>query len=127
MSDTKDGGDLRVGAAGQGDSAACVSDLLGHEVGLDGYTTVQQAQALHDHLALSSNARLLDVGAGHGWPGSHLAASSGCSLVATDIPVDVLRAAQRYIGQATAVSADGRELPFPSGSFDVVVHADVFC
>ena len=101
--------------------------VLGHEVGLNGYTTVEQAQALHEHLALSSPTRLLDVGAGHGWPGSHLAASSGCSLVATDIPVDALRAAKRYIGQGSAVSADGRELPFRPGSFDAVVHADVLC
>ena len=101
--------------------------VLGYDVDLNGYTTVAQAQALHKHLALSSHTRLLDVGAGHGWPGSHLAASSGCSLVATDIPVDALRAAKRYIGQASAVSADGRELPFLSGSFDAVVHADVFC
>ena len=100
---------------------------LGHEVGLKGYTTVEQAQALHEHLALSSHTRLLDVGAGHGWPGSHLAASSGCRLVATDLPVDALRAAKRYIGQGSAVSADGRELPFRPGSFDAVVHADVLC
>ena len=101
--------------------------VLGHEVGLDGYTTVEQAEALQDHLALSSSARLLDVGAGHGWPGSHLAASTGCRLVATDVPVDVLRAAKRYIGKASAVSADGRALPFPPGGFDAVVHADVLC
>ncbi len=101
--------------------------VLGDEVGLNGYTTVEQAQALTDHLALLPTTRLLDVGAGHGWPGSHLAASSSCSLIATDIPVDTLRAAKRYIGQASAVSADGRELPFLSGSFDAVVHADVFC
>ena len=101
--------------------------VLGHEVGLNGYTTVHQAEALHDWLALSSNARLLDVGAGDGWPGSHLAASSGCRLVAADVPVDSLRAAKRHIGQAGAVSADGRELPFFPGSFDAVVHADAFC
>ena len=101
--------------------------VLGHEAGVNGYTTVEQAQVLHEHLASSSHTRLLDLGAGHGWPGSHLAASSGCRLVATDLPVDALRAAKRYIGQGSAVSADGRELPFRPGSFDAVVHADVLC
>ena len=101
--------------------------VLGDEVGLNGYTTVEQAQALADHLSLLPTTRLIDVGAGHGWPGSYLARSSGCRLVATDIPVDALRAAKGYLDQGSAVSADGCALPFRSGSFDGVVHADVFC
>ncbi len=101
--------------------------VLGDEVGLNGYTTVEQAQALADHLSLLPTTRLLDVGAGEGWPGSYLARSSGCSLVASDVPLDALRAAKGYLEQASAVSADGCALPFRSGSFDGVVHADVFC
>ena len=101
--------------------------VLGDEVGLNGYTTVEQAQALADHLSLLPTTRLLDVGAGEGWPGSYLARSSGCSLVASDVPLDALRAAKAYLEQASAVSADGCALPFRSSSFDGVVHADVFC
>ena len=101
--------------------------VLGDEVGLNGFTTVEQAQALTDHLSLLPTTRLLDVGAGEGWPGSYLARSSGCSLVASDVPLDALRAAKAYLEQASAVSADGCALPFRSGSFDGVVHADVFC
>ena len=73
--------------------------VLGDEVGLNGYTTVEQAQALTDHLSLLATTRLIDVGAGHGWPGSYLARSSGCRLVATDIPLDALRAAPRTTGE----------------------------
>ncbi len=102
--------------------------VLGHEVGLNGYTTVEQARALCDHLSLSPRTRLLDVGAGHGWPGSYLAQSSGCRLVASDVPFDALVTAKGYLEkEADVVSADGCVLPFRSGCFDAVVHADVFC
>lgn len=107
--------------------------VLGREVGVNGYTTVEQAGRLHDALALSAEARLLDLGAGRGWPGSYLVAASGCRVVSSDIPVNALRAARGYFtragihGRAVAVSADGVALPFRSRAFDAVVHADVFC
>lgn len=107
--------------------------VLGHEVGLNGYTTVDQADGLVAQLALSAATRLLEVGAGRSWPGSHLAAVSGSRLVATDIPLDALRAAKAYLGssalgnEAHVIAADGRALPFSSGRYDAVVHADVFC
>ncbi len=107
--------------------------VLGREVGLSGYTTIEQAQTLNDQLSLLPGGRLLDVGAGRGWPGSYLAQSSGCHLVASDVPLDALRAAGDFLqrgaprGKADAVSADGRALPFRPTCFDAVVHADVFC
>ena len=67
---------------------------LGHEVGLNGYTTLDQAQALCDLLPLTSTSVLLDVGAGRGWPGSHVARSSGCRLISTDVPWNALREAR---------------------------------
>ena len=39
---------------------------LGETVGLNGYTTVTQAQTLCEHLGLEVRATLLDVGAGQG-------------------------------------------------------------
>lgn len=102
-------------------------------VGLKGYTTVEQARALGEHLQLSSRSRLLDVGAGSGWPGAYLAESSGCTAVSTDIAFDALVAARRQLpdrampGMGDAVHADARALPFRSGAFDAVVHADVLC
>lgn len=107
--------------------------VLGGEVGLDGYTTIEQAQVLGSHLALASHARLLDIGAGRGWPGSSIAAASMCRLVASDRPINALKDAQHYFtragiqSKAAAVSADGLALPFRSHSFDAVGHADVFC
>ncbi|MFQ5676808.1 MAG: SAM-dependent methyltransferase [bacterium] len=60
--------------------------ILGHDVGLNGYTTLQQAQVLCDALGLTNNSNLLDVGCGCGWPGLYIAQKSGCRLNSTDIP-----------------------------------------
>lgn len=49
---------------------------LGQSVGLNGYTTVTQAQALCPLLNLEATATLLEVGSGQGWPGSHIAETS---------------------------------------------------
>lgn len=118
----------------QSDAAREVErSVLGHAVGLNGYTTVEQADRLREVLLLGPTRRLLDVGAGRGWPGSHLAGSSGCRLVSTDVPVDALREAKSNLEAAglrersETAAADGRALPFRSECFDAVVHADVLC
>ncbi len=80
-----------------------------------------------------SETRLLVIGAGSGWPGLYLAATSGCDVTLTDLPFDGLqiaagRAAQdRLPGSWTAVVADAARLPFRAGSFDAINHSDVLC
>lgn len=107
--------------------------VLGHEFGLNGYTTVAQAGALCDAVAINSRARLLDIGSGYGWPGLYVAMERGCEVVSTDMPLDALdqaRANARQHGMDAVtgvVAADARDLPFGSESFDAVVHADVLC
>ncbi len=107
--------------------------VLGHDVGLNGYTTVEQARALADHLELSPESRLLDLGAGRGWPGTFLSWLSGCPVVLADVPVEALRAARGFARSrgiselASTVSADGARLPFASRAFAAITHADVFC
>lgn len=107
--------------------------VLGHEVGLNGYTTVEQAGELCDHLNLTVDDDLLDVGGGRGWPGLHIAQESHCRLASTDIPLDALREAKVNVearalqADAEVIAADGRALPFRSECFDAIVHADVFC
>lgn len=105
---------------------------LDHAVGLHGYTTLAQAQMLAERLAPTPGELLLDMGAGRGWPGVHLARTSGCSLIALDIPVDALRAAQAQMPPApagqlyAALVADGRAVPLATQSVDGVIHADSF-
>ncbi len=107
--------------------------VLGHEVGLNGFTTVAQAETLCDVLRMSAGGRLLEVGCGRGWPGFHIAQQHTCDFVGSDIPLDALRDAQANAGvrqlgaRAVFVAADGRALPFRSAVFDAIVHADTFC
>ena len=99
---------------------------LNQTVGLNGYTTTEEAQTLCEHLDLAPAATLLDVGAGRGWPGSHVAQTSRCRLVSTDVPWDALLVAKTRPG-AEVVAAQGGALPFRGDTFDAIVHADVFC
>lgn len=107
--------------------------VLGHEVGLNGFTTVAQAETLCDALPLTAAGRLLEVGCGYGWPGFHIARRHACDFVGSDVPLDALRDARANAGvrrlgaRAVFVAADGRALPFPSAVFDAIVHADTFC
>ena len=108
-------------------------EVLGDEVGLNGFTTIEEARALLDLLELTRGDRLLDVGAGRGWPGWLLAQASGCRLTSTDIPLTALAVARQVFarrelaGRSEIVAADAVELPFRPETFDAVTHADVFC
>jgi SAM-dependent methyltransferase len=82
---------------------------------------------------LAPGDRLLDLGAGRGWPGSRIAALSGCDLVTVDLPLTALREAREHMrrrapGRAGAeVCGDGARLPFRDACFQAVTHADVLC
>lgn len=104
--------------------------VLGHAVGLSGYTTVDQARLLCERMNVETGALVLDIGTGRGWPGVFLARCMECRIVFTDMPVGVLtEAMQRFLPEeslANAVAADGRAIPFRSEIFDAIVYADVF-
>ena len=92
-----------------------------------------QADLLGDTLGLGPGERLLDLGAGRGWPGLYLAVRSACDVVLSDVPVEGLRLAlgradtERTSGRVAAVASSARALPFQPGVFDAVVHTDVLC
>ena len=77
--------------------------------------------------------RLLDIGAGAGWPGLYLAKTSGCDIALTDLPLSGLQtAAKRAVtdqiaGICWTAAADGAALPFRDASFDAISHSDVLC
>ena len=108
-------------------------DAIGASVGANGYTTVDQADLLAERLKLRPGMRLLDIGAGRGWPGLHLAKRSGCEVVLSDLPVIALRdAAERarrdeLQRRSACVVASANALPFTPGAFDAAVHTDVLC
>ena len=105
-------------------------EVIGANVGANGYTTVAQADLLAERLQLRPDALLLDIGCGRGWPGLYIAEKTGCRVVLSDVPVAALRAAKRTAGsrnlsgRAVAVRASGTHLPFPADSFDAITHTD---
>src|SRR5690349_8252354 len=107
--------------------------VIGAVWGANGYTTLDQADELGRQLRLAPSKRLLDVGTGRGWPGLYLAATTGCALVGTDMPLGALaiardRARLEGIEHRVAVAvAGGAEQPFQRGSFDGIVLTDVLC
>ena len=107
--------------------------VIGGDWGANGYTTMRQADHLGAALRLGPGVRLLDLGAGRGWPGLYLAVRTGCQVVLTDVPLEGLRQAmdraqaEDVTDRATAVVSSARALPFRAGTFDAVVHTDVLC
>lgn len=106
---------------------------LGSDFGADGYATRAEVDRLGRILGLGPGTRLLDVGAGHGWPGLYLARETGCTVVLTDRPLNGLAAASRranregLTGRAWSLAAGGAELPLRPASVDAVIHTDVLC
>jgi cyclopropane fatty-acyl-phospholipid synthase-like methyltransferase len=109
--------------------------VIGGDWGANGYTTMAQADLLGRELGLRPGVRLLDLGAGRGWPGLYLAVSTGCQVVLADVPIEGLQAAAararaeggRLAGRTGLMVSTARALPFVPAAFDAVVHTDVLC
>jgi hypothetical protein len=107
--------------------------VIGGDWGANGYTTMAQADQLASGLDLSQTDRLLDLGTGRGWPGLYLAASTGCRVVLTDLPLEGLRvaasraAAEGLTTRVGVLAAAASRPPFQPGSFDAIIHTDVLC
>jgi len=106
-------------------------DVFGTSAGVISYTTVEQADVLAGALRLGRGTRLLDVGAGVGWPGLYLAKKTGCRVMLTDVPVEAVLGARararkrRMLPACSFAVASGTHLPFRHAMFDAVVHTDV--
>ena len=78
-------------------------------------------------------AKLLDVGAGTGWPGLFLAQLTGCDVVVVDLPLGGLRLAlERAAAEACPSDAKSSQrtvlhCPSRTTSFDALSHSDVLC
>jgi ubiquinone/menaquinone biosynthesis C-methylase UbiE len=98
-----------------------------------GYTTRDEARQMATLLGLQPGIRLLEVGAGAGWPGLFFAKETGCDTVLVDLPLVGLRTAteramkDRISDRCRAAVADGSRMPFRDGSFDAVSHSEVLC
>src|SRR5438477_1658816 len=72
--------------------------VCGCAYGSTSWTTRPEAERIAQLLELRPDVKLLDVGAGSGWPGLYLAQLSGCDVVLVDLPLVALRIA---LGRAT--------------------------
>ncbi len=107
--------------------------LCGCDYQVKGYTTRDEAHQMAMLLGLQPGSRLLDVGAGAGWPGLYFAKETGCDAVLVDLPLSGLQAAteraahDRISDRSRVTVADGSRMPFRDGSFDAVSHSEVLC
>lgn len=108
-------------------------EVFGINAGIVSYTTPEQANELAGALELKPGVRLLEIGAGTGWPGVYLTKETNCEAVLTDVPAVGIRLAAKRAAQqglqlnVAGVVAAGSRLPFRARSFDAVVHCDVLC
>src|SRR5262249_5839592 len=107
--------------------------VYGCDYGATSGTTRPEAERIARLLDLRPAMKLLDLGAGSGWPGLYLAQLTGCDVVMVDLPLAALRIAREraetdgLVRQCDAVVADGAALPFMDASFDALTHSDVLC
>jgi len=107
--------------------------VCGCAYGGTSWTTRQEAERVGELLGLQTGMRLLDVGAGAGWPGLYLARISGCHVTLADVPLEGLRiasaraSAEQLAGECWAIVADAAALPLQEAAFDAIGHSDVLC
>ena len=107
--------------------------VLGCDFGGTSWTTKAQADAIPAALGLGEGTKLIEIGAGTGWPGLYMACLENCDVTLLDIPVNALRYAnQRALEEGVAdrsrsVAASGTTLPFTDAAFDAIGHSDVLC
>ena len=107
--------------------------VCGCDYGSTSWTTRWEAERIAQLLGLGPTVKLLDVGAGSGWPGLYLAHRTRCDVVLVDLPFASLRvaleraAADRMSQRCAVVVADAAALPFKDASFDALSHSDLLC
>lgn len=107
--------------------------VCGCDYGATSWTTVDEARRIIPLLGLRPGQRLLDIGAGSGWPGLYLAGQTGCDIVLVDLPLEGLviaagrAATDRLDGACHVAVSDAASLPFRDGSFNAISHSDVLC
>ncbi len=106
-------------------------EVYGATLGVRGYTSLSQADTLAERLHLAPGMRLLDIGAGRGFPGLYIAERTGCSVVITDLPAGAVRNALGRVpesglrGRCAFLLAGAERLPFRPRVFDAITNTDV--
>lgn len=107
--------------------------ICGCDYGGTSWTSRAEADRMAKELELAPGRRLLDLGAGSGWPGLYMAQSTGCEVILLDLPLNGLKIARGRAqadglsGRSMGVVADAAALPFPDASFEAISHSDLLC
>jgi len=107
--------------------------VIGADYGANGYTTRAQVDDIARRTSIGPSDLLLDVGTGREWPATYLAHTTGCSVVASDLPFEGLSIGKRRVERdglaerVVFVSARAEGLPLRPDTVDVVIHTDVLC
>lgn len=107
--------------------------VCGCDFGGSSWTTEAEVRQIAKRLGLRPGLRLLDLGAGAGWPGLYLSEITGCDLVLADLPFAGIRIAKERAAKESVSDrvrgavADAAALPFADASFDAINHSDLLC
>jgi ubiquinone/menaquinone biosynthesis C-methylase UbiE len=107
--------------------------ICGCDYGATSWTTRGEAEHMGRLLELDESKKLLEIGAGSGWPALYLAGQTGCNATLADLPIEALRIGADRVtkdpldGAITLTVADGAALPFKAELFDAICHSDVLC
>ena len=107
--------------------------VCGCDYGGTSWTTRDEAERMGRLMELAEGRRLLEIGAGSGWPALYLAGLAGCEATLADLPQVALRIAADRVasepvdGRISLAVADGACLPFKQDHFDAISHSDVLC
>jgi cyclopropane fatty-acyl-phospholipid synthase-like methyltransferase len=108
-------------------------ETLGSDYQANGYTTMAQADLLSDVLQLLPGNVLVDLGSGCGWPGLHLAKTTGCAVISIDPVSEGCATASARIRKdelatpSAAIRGDAELIPIRPASVDAVTHGDLLC
>jgi ubiquinone/menaquinone biosynthesis C-methylase UbiE len=108
--------------------------VCGCDFGGTSWTTREEANSIISELIAMAtpDLKLLDIGAGSGWPGLYLASAVGDATL-VDLPFEGLEIARQRAfregleGRLHVSVADARALPFSAHSFDAITHSDLLC
>ncbi len=105
--------------------------LPGDDLGQHSFVTPAYFDEFATRLGMGTTTRVLDVGSGTGGPAVYMASRSGCDMTGLEINAVGVEVAHRLVADAGLddrvrfVQADGMDMPFPDGAFDVAISMNV--
>lgn len=103
----------------------------GDDLGQHSFVTPAYFDRFSRQLGIGPGTRVLDLGSGTGGPAVHIASQTGCRMTGLEVNAVGVEMARRIAAGAGTgdlvdfVQADGMDMPFADGTFDVVISMNV--